>query len=130
MYQLPDHENLDIASLSQCFRHVANSYKFYWFLAILDHIAVSEELTLSYDDLALSMLAQVWYPLDYYKLSFGKQDSFILLARQIAEETFIDNQLQAPPLLQQIEEKLPIKTVKRLKKDIRKALMRWVSYRF
>lgn len=130
MDNLPAHSGLEISCLSRCFRHVVNSYKFYWFLGILDHIAESDEPDISFDELALRMLSGVWYPLDYYKLSFGTQDSFKLLARQISAEIKIDNHIKAPPLLRQMEKGLPPETATRLKKEIKDTLMRWVSYRF
>ena len=72
---LPEHNQLDIGKLSSVFRDTTNSYKFYWFLSILDSLRDNGESIISQKDITLRMLANVWYPLDYFKLSFGKRDA-------------------------------------------------------
>lgn len=127
---LPGSPDLDVVCLSRCFKNVVNSYKFYWFLSILDWIHESDQLTISFDELSIRMLSSVWYPLDYFKLSFGKQDGFKDLATQISKHMIVDNHITAKSLTQQINEKLPIEISKKLKKQIEQGLMRWVAYRF
>ena len=84
MNQLPYHNQLEIGKLSAVFGNTTNSYKFYWFLAILDSMKEKEDRLISLNELALRMVANVWYPLDYYKLSFGKQDSFKEIAKSVS----------------------------------------------
>ena len=38
MNSLPENKGLDIAALSRAFENTSNSYKFYWFLSLLDHL--------------------------------------------------------------------------------------------
>jgi HNH endonuclease len=128
--QLPDFEGLNIASLARCFNNVTNSYKFYWFLSILDHINESKDPFITYDELSLRMLALAWYPLDYYKLSFGKQDSFKNLSNKISAYFKVDNSVNSAPLLQQISENVPDDENRKLRKEITIVLKRWVSFRF
>jgi hypothetical protein len=40
-------------------------------------------------DLSLRMIASVWYPLNYFKLSFGPQDSFKMIANFVSERITI-----------------------------------------
>ncbi len=75
--QLPEAEGLNIAALSQLFAKTTNSYKFVFFLSLLDilnrrHFECSEAVT--FQELVIEMLANVWYPHIFFKLSFGSQD--------------------------------------------------------
>ncbi|MCG5531641.1 hypothetical protein LRD18_12410 [Halorhodospira halochloris] len=77
--QLPSGDDgLDIAALSRLFRHTTNSYKFVFFLAILDllrrhHFDAGRPY--SYQEITVEMLAIAWYPHSFFKLSFGTQDT-------------------------------------------------------
>lgn len=74
MYPLPYSSHLPISALAASFNDVTNSYKFYWFLSILEQIKDEQRRTLPILDLLVHMLARVWYPANYFRLSFGKQD--------------------------------------------------------
>ncbi len=80
-FQLPSDRESDIATFAGCLSDV--TYKYYWFLAILDHLNVKNERYFSFQQLTGGMLSYAWYPLDYYRLSFGKQDSFRTLVQFI-----------------------------------------------
>lgn len=130
MIELPQEPGLDIRNLSRCFKSVTNSYKYYWFLSILDHIAVSDDLYIGLDEISMRMLSTAWYPLDYYKLSFGKHDGFKELAIEVSAKIKIDNSVNSPSLLNQIEQKLKKETSLKLKHKIKVGLKRWVTFRF
>lgn len=74
MIELPESNRLPIAPLARVFNNVTNSYKFYWFLAILDTVKARRGRTVPIDHLLARMIANAWYPLHYFHLSFGKQD--------------------------------------------------------
>ncbi len=74
MVKLPESNRLPVASLARVFNNVTNSYKFYWFLAILDTVKARRGRTIPIDHLLARMIANAWYPLHYFRLSFGKQD--------------------------------------------------------
>lgn len=74
MVELPGSNKLTIAPLAGIFNNVTNSYKFYWFLAILETIKAQPGRTMPIDTLLARMIANAWYPLHYFYLSFGKQD--------------------------------------------------------
>lgn len=85
LMDLPESPDLGIRYLSGVFRHTTNSYKFYWFLAILE--AVKNGLdTLSVNLLTAEMLAQAWYPVHSFKLHFGSQDQLGRLVSQLKEQ--------------------------------------------
>lgn len=107
--QLPDHSRLPIGKLSSVFRHTDKSYKFYWLLAILDHLQDKDKrsLTATYTDLTTRMLSHVWYPLNYYKLSFGHRDRFRQIADFVAGYLEVDTREKAADPFCQIQENLP-----------------------
>jgi len=82
MVALPQSRNLPVEHLAASFDNVTNSYKFYWFLAILEHIRENKSRVISLNDLLARMVAGVWYPTNYFRLSFGKQDRLGQMAVQ------------------------------------------------
>jgi hypothetical protein len=101
--ELPASPRLSVADLSAVFANTTNSYKFYWFLAILDELAETGQPRIAMRSLALRMVANVWYPLDYYKLSFGVDDGFKLIADFVSVHMQVDNRPAARPLFDQLQ---------------------------
>ncbi len=101
--ELPAHSRLNVAALSAVFANTTNSYKFYWFLAILDELAETGQPRIALRSLALRMVANVWYPLDYYKLSFGVDDGFKPIADFVSAHMQVDNRPTAQPLFEQLQ---------------------------
>ncbi len=127
--QLPYHDKLDISKLTAVFSDVQKSYKFYWFLSILDILQESELTLIPINDILLRMVAHVWYPLDYYKLSFGKKDRFKNIAHFITGKIYIDNNPNSPSLIEQIKSKLPSEEQNSLNARV-ETLINYVPYRF
>lgn len=73
---IPFDSKLPIKKLSGVFNNTTNSYKYYWFLAILNQVKKSGTTSFKIDDLVIEMIGEIWYPINYYKLNFGKQDQF------------------------------------------------------
>jgi hypothetical protein len=127
--QLPENDGLGISKLSSVFSDTTNSYKFYWFLSILDSLQENNEAIISLNDIALRMVANVWYPLDYFKLSFGKQDGFKTISTFVTNKIEIDNSVNSPSLFKQINAKLSVEDRTLLSLKVRD-LLRWVPFRF
>lgn len=126
--ELPKNCNVDVSALSAVFADTTNSYKFYWFIAILDSLQDNCERKITMNELSLRMLANVWYPLDYFKLSFGKRDGFKPIATFITQHLVVDNSPTSPTLLEQLN-KLPLPEYLKLQRLVKK-LINWVPYRF
>ena len=76
-YNLPLSNNLDVSTFSRLLDDTTNSYKFVFFLSILDILSsrffkVSPSIILK--DLAVEMLVNAWYSHSVFRLSFGFQD--------------------------------------------------------
>lgn len=126
---LPESAEVDVARLSAVFADTTNSYKFYWLLAVLDSLRDHGQPLISMRELALRMVAGVWYPLDYFKLSFGKQDGFKPIAAAVSKYLTVDNRPSAPPLLAQLNRALAPTELAALT-DRTAVLLRWVPFRF
>lgn len=126
---LPEDDGLDISRLSAVFADTTNSYKFYWFLAILDSLRENGQPLISMRELSLRMVAGAWYPLDYFKLSFGKQDGFKPIAEFVSTLLLVDNRPTAPNLLTQLNQKLKPDELQQLTNRVA-VLLRWVPFRF
>ena len=72
---LPTYSNLNISAFSSMFNNVSNSYKFYFFLAILENLKENNfNANVSFDNLRIKMFTLAWYPYHTFHLSFGSQD--------------------------------------------------------
>jgi hypothetical protein len=85
MTSLPSSTSLSIESLAACFQKTTNSYKFYWFISILEHIKKNRTAVIPIDELKITMVASIWYPAVYFKLSFGKQDRLSITAMMLKD---------------------------------------------
>ena len=75
---LPGSSRLDIGTFSRIFSDTTNSYKHFFFLALLDRIgtrslsALDRPIPLA--DLAVDMVLSAWYPHGFCRLSLGARD--------------------------------------------------------
>lgn len=126
---LPASPRVDVANLSAVFADTTNSYKFYWLLAILDELAETGQPRITLRNLSLRMVAAVWYPLDYYKLSFGVDDGFKPIADFVSAHMQVDNRPNARPLFEQLQAGLENVELAVVGQMVNK-LLRFVPYRF
>ena len=78
--------------LGHVFRSVDTTYKFYWFLSVLEKAKTSDrgqDLTIFVSDLGREMIVQAWHTRRFFKLWFGHQDRL---------QTVIDNLADASNL--------------------------------
>jgi hypothetical protein len=70
---LPYSQYLPVNKLSSVFANTSATYKFYWFLAILE--LVEEGSTRIYKQRIFArMISTSWYTVNYFHISYGKQD--------------------------------------------------------
>ena len=70
---LPYDLKVSVSKLSSCFRNTSATYKFYWLLAIIESIEAGKEM-IPKNVLYARMIANAWYTVNYFPVSFGKQD--------------------------------------------------------
>jgi hypothetical protein len=79
---LPSDKNIDTRVLSQIYNNTSATYKYYWFVSILDIAVKQQRRQISFWEIIVGMVAEAWYPIHYFRLTFGKADS---LYNQIIE---------------------------------------------
>lgn len=72
---LPQSHTLTTRHLNRVFDNTVATYKYYWFLGILDACVKQSKLRINVWDIMISMVANAWYPINYFRLSFGKSES-------------------------------------------------------
>lgn len=87
--QIPQSQTLTTRCLSRIFDTTSATYKFFWFLAILQIHARTENLHINVWDIVIRMVANAWYPIHYFRLSFGKNDSLFDIVTELQKETQI-----------------------------------------
>lgn len=65
------------------FQNTTNSYKYYWWYSILHLVKKKDKSWVSLDEIALQMLIFAWYPVNFYKISLGKQDQLAKYVKDI-----------------------------------------------
>ncbi len=127
MVSLPQSPMLPVQYLAASFNNVTTSYKYYWFLAILEHIRVNQSTEIAINELLGSMLAFIWYPTSYFRLSFGKQDRLGQIASQIEEAEGLPISLKRQQIMEIVMKK--ISELTSLAGEV-KSLGLYVPYRF
>ena len=83
---LPENIKLPVTRLSQVFSNTTATYKFYWFVALLDIVVKERKIKMSFWEIIAGMVAESWYPIHYFKLSFGKSDSLYVQSLALQQE--------------------------------------------
>lgn len=89
--QLPNDHKLPIHHLAACFNNTSATYKYYWLLSILQSVEHGE-VRIEKRRLFARMVANAWYTVNYFHISFGKQDRLqrAIETIQSAEQLSID----------------------------------------
>lgn len=111
----------------KAFQSTTNSYKYYWWLSILQLIKGKEKQVFMFDEIVLQMIVLAWYPVNFYKISLGKQDQLALYIKEIKShfENLNDDIKEEELLLF-----LTLNKEHYLIKGIINKLVRYVPYRF
>lgn len=86
---IPQSDTLSTSVMNRVFDTTTATYKFYWMLSILDMHVKEQKSEISALDIASRMVAYAWYPIEYFRLSFGKGDSMSQIIPVISEITGI-----------------------------------------
>ncbi len=74
---LPKSNILSVNKLSAVFNNTAASYKYYWFISILQLLSERNNNKILIKDILIKMICNAWYPINYFKLNFGFRDKLI-----------------------------------------------------
>jgi hypothetical protein len=70
---LPSDKYLSINKIAACFNNTSATYKYYWFLSIIQEVE-NGSLTISKRQLFARMISNAWFTVNYFHISFGRQD--------------------------------------------------------
>jgi hypothetical protein len=125
--KLPSSPTVPVNFLSASFNHVTNSYKFYWLLAILDQLRETQSPVIEIDQLVARMVAGVWYPTNFFLLSFGKQDRLSDVALLLKEQQGLNRDAKCKEVTNAVLREVSNKST--FARQIA-SLARYVPYRF
>lgn len=117
---------MNIKALHKVFNNTQNSYKFFWWLAILEICVEKHESVINFNDIIFKVISKLWYPVNYFKLSFGKIDQCSKIINQIQMQYGLKDNIKEDELYEFLisnKESLFLK-------QITKELTRYVPYRF
>lgn len=83
---LPQNNKLPVPALAGIFNNTSATYKFYWFVAIMEIVVKERKTKISFWEIIAGMIAESWYPIHYFKLSFGKSDSLYMQSLALQQE--------------------------------------------
>jgi hypothetical protein len=70
---LPKANGLPVNLLAACFNNTSATYKYYWLISILQEVE-NGNLRVSKRNLFARMISNAWFTVNYFHVSFGKQD--------------------------------------------------------
>lgn len=85
---LPYSEQLPVSKLAASFGSTSATYKFYWLLGIVE-IVEEGKTTIAKRELFARMIGNAWYTVNYFHVSFGKQD----LIQQAVQDLLVEEGL-------------------------------------
>lgn len=123
---IPHSDILTTNYLGRIFKSTSATYKFFWFISILQIHAKTDNLKIDAWSLAIRMVANAWYPIHYFRLSFGKSDSLFDIVSELQEMTQIPIDAKKETIIKGLKDNLIDKRIK----DQLGTLLINVPYRF
>lgn len=111
---LPQNNKLSISALTGVFNNTSATYKFYWFVALMDIVVKEQRTKISFWEIVARMIAESWYPIHYFKLSFGKSDSLYVQSLALQKELNIPIDADKTKIKQLLTSKINDNRVKSL----------------
>ena len=111
---IPKSEILTTNCLGKVFSKTVATYKFFWFVSIIQMHAKLDTQKFSVWDVVIRMVANAWYPIHYFRLSFGKSDSLFDIVIELQQITQISIDANTETIINCIKERLEEKRIKRL----------------
>lgn len=112
--QIPTSDILTTNRLGKIFSNTVATYKFFWFVSIMQIHAKSDNPRISVWDIVIRMVANAWYPIHYFRLSFGKSDSLFDIVMDLQHITQIPIDANSQTIIEGLTSRLEDKQIKRL----------------
>lgn len=126
MANIPQSDFLSTKNLSRVFNNTTATYKFYWFQSLLQMHNEEGIYRMNVWDLVIRMVANAWFPIHYFHLSFGSMDSLHRIVTELQWMTALPMDAKKEEVVECLTARLDDKKVK----DQLATLIRNVPYRF
>ena len=126
MANIPQSDFLSTKNLSRVFNNTTATYKFYWFQSLLQMHNEEGIYRMNVWDLVIRMVANAWFPIHYFHLSFGSMDSLHRIVTELQWMTDLPMDAKKEEVVECLAVRLDDKKVK----DQLATLIRNVPYRF
>lgn len=126
MANIPQSDFLSTKNLSRVFNNTTATYKFYWFQSLLQMHNEEGIYRMNVWDLVIRMVANAWFPIHYFHLSFGSMDSLHKIVTELQWMTDLPMDAKKEEVVECLTARLDDKKVK----DQLATLVRNVPYRF
>ena len=112
--QIPNSDILSTNRLGKIFSNTVATYKYFWFVSIMQIHAKSDNPRIDVWDIVIRMVANAWYPIHYFRLSFGNSDSLFDIVIELQRMTQIPIDANADTIINGLKENLANKKIKKL----------------
>ena len=112
--------------IGKIFDKTVATYKYFWFLSIMQIHAKTGNLNINVWNIVTQMVANAWYPIHYFRLSFGKTDSLYDIVTQLHKEINIPIDAGTEAVIESIKSHNESPLVKKLLRT----LTNYVPYKF
>lgn len=110
--QLPISNTLTTTCLGRIFSNTVATYKYFWFVSIMQIHAKTNNLRMDVWDIVIRMVANAWYPVHYFHLSFGKSDSLFNIVMKLQKITGIPIDANMETVIEVLHDKLEDSQIK------------------
>ena len=112
--QIPQSDILTTNRLGKIFSNTVATYKYFWFVSIMQIHAKTDNPRIDVWDIVIRMVANAWYPIHYFRLSFGKSDSLFEIVMELQRITQIPIDANAETIIEGLTERLQDKQICKL----------------
>jgi hypothetical protein len=82
---LPSSDSLPVNKLASVFGSTSATYKFYWLIALIE-LVEEGNVEIAKRKIFSRMISNSWYTINYFHISFGKQDNLQMAVERILKE--------------------------------------------
>lgn len=112
--QIPQSELLTTNRLGKVFNKTVATYKYFWFVSIMQIHTKTNNLRIDVWDIVIRMIANAWYPIHYFRLSFGKSDSLFDIVMELQNNTKIPVDANVELIVQELTSRINERKIKSL----------------
>lgn len=111
--RIPQSDILTTNRLEKVFSNTVATYKYFWFVSIMQIHAQTDNPRIGVWDIVIRMVANAWYPIHYFRLSFGKSDSLFDIVMELHRITQIPIDASAETIIRELTNGLNDKQIRK-----------------